>query len=218
MPDSLEQVLANARAQLETSPRGELVLGQRQLIWAAMGPRSTGNYVRVELGNPAHIRRTRLAVACLARVVPFWSALPWEDDDTLRHVESGLVEDIMHLAVSFVDGHVQLSKLEGSSSELEYCIENMENDDPDPALGVAWAAIETARTAIRDTYFVEGGIDPELEDDEVFCEQNSYEAAYSAAWVFAGCALDSGKTIVDRQRAFWRWYLSEAVPYISKHF
>jgi hypothetical protein len=135
----LVEALDGARRRLALSPDGHLILGSRQRIWAAMGPRlRDGNRAIPGVGL---LRRTALASACVGRVLPLWEQrLP---QDRSPHALLGLIVRYLRGAADYESLREEAHELWALADHLCYAAEGNQTsvfmDRGRGGLAVGWS-------------------------------------------------------------------------------
>ena len=194
------------RAEVEAA-RGELVdagnvkgilsLPARTRIWRAMlDPQDAERSYRC---------RTELKMACLRRVLPLWErAFPGDDR----------VQEMLNLTQGLIDASQDPDDAEMTSDEfLADVYDEIEDFDAvtQPAAFVANGAVNLVGSALDRSldFDVVGDIQ---DDDELL--PDIIETSYSCACAETGATntFRVHQTDVPARRAFWLWYLDEAIP------
>jgi len=196
--EELSERRREARRALEDAPDGRLPLPYRRRIRAVFGP-CEGPLPDVPLG-----RRRRVALARLSaeRVLPVWEAERPQDRRPQRMLELAEAllegrEDPVVADRELGDFMVEVGTLGSGSS---------------PAISAradssGMAAIDVLATGLSGDY---GPDLPETTDDDDL-DPDSWETEYYAS-LAAGSYPGAPDEDVEARRAFWRWYLDEAVP------
>jgi hypothetical protein len=204
LPSELNESLKVARESLASTHDGQLILGSRQRIWAAMGP--LWHLQKFAILAEGLERRAALAIACVNHVLPLWEErLP---DDRSPH-------DLLTLIGRYLRGEVDPETVGKAGIDLWTHVENLGYKDRGvlgAALSVGDAASNAALTALYDENFDPASIDPEASDEDR--DPYEWDAAFYAAIAYAGGNPISYAKQFDptRLRAFWAWYLDVAVP------
>lgn len=190
LPEDLRQQLAHARAVLGRRDDGELPLPERQAIRERFGP-----YEPVDGAQPPPglRRRVRLAELAARRVLPLWYADRPDDDEPERLL--ALAYDVLERRVDRDEARREAGRFLNRMQELE--------DLGDNAASAAEAARNVVRTAYAGDYS-----DRAEEDSEEAIEPSEWDPTFMASLAAAGYPDES----VDKRRAYWEWYLDEAVP------
>lgn len=182
-------------------PQGDLPSGYRLAVWLALGPNKTSQIIK---DNPGWLRRIHLGILTTKHVLPIWqkrfprSRLPYKilaQIDTI--LENGAVdtnkdydEDFTYAADNFMDNH--------QGRHTQYSV------------GVAYCACQALWITVGDTEIFPDHIDYTLNDDKR--DPDSQDPAYYAAMALAEGRVGESKAYKDKRRAFWEWWLDEAVP------
>jgi hypothetical protein len=200
IPRDLQGVLSAARAALAANMAGELVLPQRRRIWTALGPRVMDG--KRAKASPGLNRRAALAHACAVRVLPVWLEA-WPKNDR----PSVVLEAAQAYLARATDFDAAWKAKEDFSAMLE---ERQCAGKHFPAVYAGYAAGRALTVAIYDETW-----DPEHVDEQQL-DQNldpyQWDAALYASAAAAGSFTWEPRASVAPRRAFWEWYLTEAVP------
>jgi hypothetical protein len=154
-------------------------------LWDLMGPRRNIG----EQPSKPHTQRTRLAMACAAKVLKIWDQ-HWPHNSTahnaLQIAEQALADPIHP---------------EPYLDSMQHCIMEVEQ-----AMGQS--AVEALYVAIHDESHLE---DSENEGDLQTGGPFS-DAAANAVVAYANGTIRHPDSNPQRRLEFWRWYLSEAIP------
>jgi hypothetical protein len=195
--NNLNQQLQLGREELAANDKAILSLQRRIAIWRAMIDENDADL-------SYHIR-LRLNTMCVRHVQDVWyRAFP---DD------SG-VEDLLTLAQNVADGQADPAEAEERArSYFEELLFDVEPDSiTEPATFVADAAASAVMSACHRDLYYEVDMDSDLKDDDLLPDSLDLSYACSAA---AACGLNwqaAEDVDVNARRAFWTWYLDEAIP------
>ncbi|WP_433205359.1 Imm5 family immunity protein [Dactylosporangium sp. CS-047395] len=171
------------------SPDGELKWSTRMQLHEAL---------RVLKGTDGLRSYLRLSAACAVRAWPVW--LERFDDDlpyaspvqgaTPEQPELALTSDPIELGrlATFLDNRMRLGS------------------DTFPAVAAGLSCWAVDRDSFRGAPVEPSG------DDELDVDSEDWEASYFASIAVAGGAIWEAGADSARRRAFWVWYLQEAVP------
>ena len=194
---AVNREVERGRAELAASSEGILSLKQRQRIWVAMDDPDDP--------EASYRHRTYLKVACVRHVQHYW--------DRTFPSNPG-VEEMLALTQALIDRKADPGQAEERADEFFDDIMAHTNVTPDlePAIRVADAASGTAMTACyrNPDYDIADGTE---DDDELL--PASLEPSYSCASAAAGGMnwKPVEEVDVEARRAFWTWYLDEAIPW-----
>jgi Immunity protein Imm5 len=196
LPSEHNKSLKVARESLASTHDGQLILGSRQRIWAAMGP--LWHLQKFAIPAEGLERRAALAIACVNHVLPLWEeCLP---DDRSPH-------DLLTLIGRYLRGEVDPETVGTAGIDLWTHVESLGYRDR----GVLGAALSVGDAA-SDENFDPASIDPKTSDED----RDAYEwdaASYVAIAYAGGNPISYAKQFDPaRLRAFWAWYLDVAVP------
>lgn len=184
------RAIADARSEVAADPAGILSLKCRKSVWKALA---------AELDERAALAaRVRLDALCVRRVLPIWTA----------RFDAREIEAILALAEGLVTGEADAPYAERRRDEFYTDVIDNRSYGSDPApMFVGHAA---ANTVIEALIPVQADAIPQADDDENV-DPESYHPSYMAACAAAG-GMNDRPASPDLRRAFWLWYLDEAVP------
>ena len=184
-----------AQVKVGGDSKGILSIGARMRFWEAM----------VDANQPeaSYRRRTYLDMLCVRKVQYIW-------EQTFRGRPD--IDEMLSLAASLTENRVDVDDAKRSAYRFFQSLGNdATNPDNDQAIFVANAAQHMVISAChRDPYYV---IDEELEDDDELLP-DSLDCSYACACAVAGGMnwRPADEVDVEARRAFWMWYLNEAIP------
>ena len=194
---AVNREVERGRAELAASSEGILSLKQRTRIWVAMNDPDDP--------EASYRHRTYLKVACVRHVQHYW--------DRTFPSNPG-VEEMLALTQALIDRKADPKRAEKQAEDFFDDIMAHTDVTPDlePAIRVADAASGTAMTACyrNPDYDIADGTE---DDDELL--PASLEPSYSCASAAAGGMnwQPVEEVDVEARRAFWTWYLDEAIPW-----
>ena len=194
---AVNREVERGRAELAASSEGILSLKQRTRIWVAMDDPDDP--------EASYRHRTYLKIACVRHVQHYW--------DRTFPSNPG-VEEMLALTQALIDRKADPDQAEKQADEFFDDIMAHTNVTPDlePAIRVADAASGTAMTACyrNPDYDIADGTE---DDDELL--PASLEPSYSCASAAAGGMnwQPAEELDIEARRAFWTWYLDEAIPW-----
>ena len=201
MPEELAGRVAAARQVLNDRPDGHLPRPWRIHVREGFGPQAQDAQGR---RSPGWLRRVWLARACAERVLGYWQAERPEDPRPQRMIE---------LANQVATGQLDVEQTSIEWGDFRNDVDEMQSAGQisERALFASYAALMVVPAASAIDY------DPQIsklnQEDEF--DNNLYpdewEAEYCAAQAAASQPGVPGGD-PGRRRAFWEWYLSEAVP------
>lgn len=192
LPDPLRAAIEQARVMLASERAGDLPLALRRRLWAALGP----------LDTEGRKRRARLAIASARHVLPAWDA---------AYPGDGTPERLLALAEAVIAGSAdEVSCARYRALALSH-FDSLSSLAAAPIVVAAgYAAAQALAAALFDEAFDPERIDPAVSDNEL--DPMERDASYLAAVVSAGGPPWHSSTSAARRRAFWEWWLHEAVP------
>ena len=196
--DAVNREIEAGRAELAASDKAILSLATRTRIWRAM--------LDPQDNEATCIRRTKLKMACVRHVQHLWGrAFPGD----------GRVEEMLTLAQELIDRQADERQAERRARIFVMNVFD-EVDDynaiTQPAVFVAQAASGAAFSACnRDPNYY---LLIDADDDELL--PDALDSSYCSASAPAGALnwQEIEETDVPARRAFWTWYLDEAIPQV----
>ena len=193
---TVSESIKQARTNLANNPKGILSLGDRKRIWISMN--DPDNF------EVSYLNRTQLKVMCVNHVKPIWShILPANPG----------IDRMLQLTHSLMKKSVDPGAAEDEAfyffQDLSTSVES--NAVTNPALMVADAAASIVISACyRNPDY--DTVDNDIDDEEL--APDSYETSYTCASAAAGAMnwMPVDRANVEARRAFWMWYLDEAIP------
>jgi Immunity protein Imm5 len=190
VPEELADRVSEALRTLDARADGHLPLPVRRSVRIALGE-----------GEAGHRRRFALARRCAESVLPRWRQERPDDD---RPAE------LIALAERVLAGEADGEEASRTAVDFANAAYDLLGDEiGEPALNAAMAADRLVTAARWDD-------DPErldeTQDDEDF-DAYGWETAFWASMVAAPSLPKMGVAEhAEPRRAFWRWYLEQAVP------
>ena len=194
---AVSREVERGRAELAASSEGILGIAQRQRIWVAMDDPDDP--------EASYRHRTYLKIACVRHVQHYW--------DRTFPSNPG-VEEMLALTQALIDRKADPKRAEERADEFfdDIIVRTDVTPDLEPAIRVADAASGTAMTACyrNPDYDIADGTE---DDDELL--PASLEPSYSCASAAAGGMnwQPAEELDIEARRAFWTWYLDEAIPW-----
>ena len=193
---TVSESIKQARTNLVNSPKGILSLGDRKRIWISMN--DPDNF------EVSYLNRTQLKVLCVNHVKPIWSHI---------FPANPGIDRMLRLTHSLMEKSVDP---EAAEDEAFYFLQDLiadveSNEFTDPAMMVADAASRMVISACFRNPDYDTSLDG-LTDDEL--APDSFETSYMCASAAAGGMnwMPVDQVDVNARRAFWMWYLDEAIP------
>ena len=190
-----------ARVELldeEDNPKAILSLGARKRVWRAM--------IDPEGPEASYRHRIELKMACVRRVQHYWEQY---------HPGDQRVSQMLDLAQRLIDGReTNTRKALKQAKKFRKDVWTDDSDwskEGDRATDAAYgAAFMVVSACSRDPYADITG--PETNDTQLLPDsvETSYACACAATGAMNGVKIH--KTDVPARRAFWLWYLDEAIP------
>ena len=195
--DAVGRQVEAGRAELAASSKAILSLATRTRIWRVM--------LDPQDHEASYRHRIELQVACVRHVQHFWdSAFPGDNR----------VEEMLTLAQELIDQQVDSDRAERlANSFLVHVFDEVNdfNDVYQPAVFVADAASHMVISACsRNPYYDTAS--SATDDDELL--PDALETSYSCSGASSNSLnwVSIEETDVSARRAFWTWYLDEAIP------
>ncbi|HEX3265586.1 MAG TPA: Imm5 family immunity protein [Candidatus Limnocylindrales bacterium] len=137
----------------------------------------------------------RVEIEAVRRVLSVWAA---------HYPATGPI-DLLATTEAFLAGSADRGRLEDAANRLESLVQDIDTHDDDElslVTSVGWAATRAAWSAFA------------AEFDEASMDADPWEwtASFGASMVDAGGAVWDNRGDPARRRAFWEWWLEEAVP------
>ena len=194
LPAELEERIASARNALEAHDDGHLPLGERRLVRAPFGNPGDGPEDR----TPGRRRRFALHHDCVDRVMPVWRAARPEDDRPARMVE---------LAEQVINGGIPADDVKAEEDQFALDLMDLAWDIGGRVNAAGEASVDLLSTATVGDY----GDETPMEIDDHELDPDQLEASFLGSIAVASYPGASDDD-VEARRAYWRWYLDEAVP------
>ena len=197
---AVSRAINQAKIDLIASPEGILSLENRTIIWIAMNDPADS--------EASYFNRTRLKVLCVNKVKSIWTRM--------FPADSG-IDRMLQLTYALMGKSVDPGAAENDASRfLQNVIAKIgSNATTDPALMVADAATAMVVSACYRNPDYDTA-DNDVDDDEL--APDSFETSYMCASAAAGGMnwMSVDQVNVEARRAFWMWYLDEAIPAVLR--
>ncbi len=195
LPSGLWERLASAEEKLQAGGDGHLPLGERRRLRATFGYEGGGPEDR----TPGRRRRFALNRDCVHRVMPaVWRAAHPTDDRPARMVE---------LAEQLMDGRQSADDVKAEEDRFAVDLMDMATHIGGRVNAAGEASVDLITTATVGDY----GDDTPMEIDDHELDPDQLEAGFLSSIAVASYPGASDDD-VEARRAYWRWYLDEAVP------
>lgn len=203
VPD-LQTTLRGALAAVGQDPHHELTYGYRCRINTQRGPTPPPD---VEPGTVGHWRHYHLGPLTTQAVLPAWERSFPQDKSpqTWLHAAEQLMARQSREDEHRVMAEEMVSDGWTHCDNVICCHQSLMNDAV-----VGYAALQVLRIALWDNLYAEASPDIALEEDER--DPCNTDCAFSAACAWAGGTKWDEHSSAEIRLAFWRWWLSEAVP------
>ncbi|QCT34521.1 immunity protein [Actinomyces sp. oral taxon 171 str. F0337] len=193
---AVSSAINRAKIDLSASPKGILSLESRTTIWIAMN-----DFADAEA---SYLNRTHLKVLCVNKVKSIWTQVFPADSS---------IDRMLQLTHALMGKNVDPGAAENDASRfLQNVIAKFgSNATTNPALMVADAAAAMVVSACYRNPDYDTA-DNDIDDDEL--APDSFETSYMCASAAAGGMnwMPVDQVDVNARRAFWMWYLDEAIP------
>lgn len=203
LPAQLAQRMREALEAVHRHPAHDLNLGHREAIWAALGPR--------EVGGTGHKRRAVLALLAAGRVLPLWRDVQLPEEMVVWELQDADPRRVLTIALRVLDGAVDRAYAERATSSVFNTLNALAavpgNEVPH---FVGLSADRALATALSDERFDPDALNLSLTD--AARDAWTYDATYFAAGAAADGPLTQPDTDAGKRRAFWEWWLTQAVP------
>ena len=188
---------------MECHAQGHLSLCLRWQIEMEFGPAQLAYD-----GTPSGIgwmRRVHLAILSVQRVEPIWGAALPNNDGVKCMLR--LAQDVVANRVDALDANQQMGDFWTQADNCRSQLRRRTGNSVAACAGHAAAAVAVALADKKPVDCASG------EDDE---SSNYYDwdVSYFASIAYANGGLSNSNADIEKRRAFWKWYLREAVPAI----
>ena len=184
-----------AATEVGADSKGILSIGRRMRIYAAM--------IDTQDAERSYRLRISLQEKCVRHVQHLW---------TTSFPNNPSLEDMLTLAHQVVERQVSADRAEIEAHRFFQSLDRAARNPANyRAIMVADAARQlVASTCYRDLY---ADIDDTIEDDDELLP-DSLDCSYACACAVAGGMnwRPADEVDVEARRAFWMWYLNEAIP------
>jgi len=166
----------------------------------------------IDDGNPewSYQTRVRLNSLCVHHVQHVWYQV---------FPEHSGIKDMLQLAHAVTEGRVNPDHAQEQASQFlqDVLFETELNTTTEPATFVADAAASAVISACHRNPYYEVEMDGDLEDDDLL--PDSLDLSYCCSAALARGLNWQGVEDVDveARRAFWLWYLNEAIPVVLRN-
>lgn len=197
MDNNLKKALEEAKDSIDKEPNGRLLLSYRRKIWAALGPCTMdGEKAKITVQL---IRRVKLAILCAQRVLPIWEEVYSDEYNAKR---------ILELTEDYLEGMNTWKRCYDKFNEFSSLLTNLESGHIMPfAAGTSISL--TLSTALYDELFDDEEMEPDFEEDR---EVDMWDASFAASVAESGLYWYGEENNIEKRKAFWSWYLNDAVP------
>lgn len=193
----LNEQLDAGQNEVASSPKGILSLARRLSIWRAMIDDDTPEW--------SYQTRVHLNSLCVHHVQHVWYQV---------FPENSGIENMLQLAHAVTEGKADPAQAQEQASQFlqDILFETELNTTTEPATFVADAAASAVISACHRNPYYEVEMDGALEDDDLLPDSLDLSYCCSAA-LARGLNWQAAEDVdVEARRAFWLWYLNEAIP------
>ncbi len=218
----LDQALTQARTALSQDPDGDLPLAARNALWLALGAPQED-----EQGNPTGAgwrRRVRLSILTVQHLLPVWQQ---------EHGDDPGPQNMLDLAEQVVKGQADRDAARSTSDDYwtmlsDFGFPEKKNEPPQVLpVCVGVAACRVVRTACVDYQMLlrqaeeqkrsqaeaeEGDVEGDKEIEDGDRDAWGWDESFFAAMACSGGTPWTPGSSTENRRAFWQWYLDQAVP------
>ena len=212
--DAVDREIRAARAELADAGnvKGILSLPTRKRIWRAM--------LDPDDDEVSYQHRIRLKIACVRHVLPVWYR-GFPGDQRVEEMIA-LTQDLMDRRITDIDQAQEYAEsllvgviddVNASATEVEPGVLKPDATKEASSFVADAASMMTISACYRDPdYDTAEESDDITDDDELL--PDSLDESYSCASAAAGALnwMPVEQTDVPARRAFWTWYLDEAIP------
>ncbi len=212
--DAVDREIRAARAELADTGnvKGILSLPTRKRIWRAM--------LDPHDDEVSYQHRVRLKIACVRHVLPVWYR-GFPGDQRVEEMIA-LTQDLMDRRITDIDQAQEYAEslLVGVIDDVNASATEVEPGvlKPDATKEASSFVADAASHAVFSACYRDPDMDlweefdDMVDDDELL--PDSLESSYSCASAAAGALnwMPVEQTDVPARRAFWTWYLDEAIP------
>jgi immunity protein Imm5 of predicted polymorphic toxin system len=216
LPTAVQSVINRALGAMQTHPQHQLLPVYRLPIY---------QIIRSIYGTATpDPLRARLGIATARRVLPLWhAAMPLYPPDDEPGVDTNILPDyFLELAEQAWQANADLETIKQEVADYWYVVGNIEleifewREETNGPLFYAFYALDTAYKALHETLGHEllGRLQHWERHTDDTLPRFACDAASSAVIALSGGGEDqSGPPIdVEKRRAFWEWWLLEALP------
>ena len=212
--EAVDREVQTARAELADAGnvKGILSLPTRVRIWRAM--------LDPDDDEVSYQHRIRLKIACVRHVLPVWYR-GFPGDQRVEEMIA-LTQDLMDRRITDIDQAQEyaesllvdvIDNVNASATEVEPGVLKTDATKEASSFVADAASMMTISACYRDPdYDTAEESDDITDDDELL--PDSLDESYSCASAAAGALnwMPVEQTDVPARRAFWTWYLDEAIP------
>ena len=202
LPSRVAQAIQTAERALECHPQGHLPLCLRRQIEMEFGTAQLAYD-----GTPSGIgwkRRVHLTILSVQRVQPIWKSVFPNNDGVECMLR--LAQDVVADRADALDANQQMGDFWTQADNCRSQLRRRTGNSSAVCAGHAAAAAVAVALADKKPVDCASG-----EDDE---SGNYYDwdVSYFASIAYADGGLSNPNADIEKRRAFWKWYLQEAVP------
>jgi hypothetical protein len=196
MATNLEDMLVKAQEEVANDPANALSFATRKEILLALGPVASEGTI-----NAGLTRRTRLCVEIMRRVLKLWGA----------HYPTKQPQRMVELAEGYLQRKFSAQQVDKEALSFRGGLDSSDTPEKQPAYFVGRGSVCCALVATTDELLEpdEGISLDELMEPE---DHDYWDCAYWVAAAEAGGMPWEESFNKAKYRAFWEWYLREAIP------
>jgi hypothetical protein len=198
--NEVEGLQASMLRSLREGENYDLPLRDRRKLWLAFGEyqrQPEPPYAVISIGLR---RRFDLELGCVLKALPLWE---------VHYPREMIVEPIV-LARDYLRGGATADQLSAYASGMWADFDDFVDEDSTATTMLCFAAVKLLSVALDDSFVHPDIINDNKEDTQY--EIHSREIGYNVSRIIAGTFSPKGATAFSAIRAFWEWYLVEAVP------
>lgn len=139
----------------------------------------------------------RISILCALKVYPLWKSYVLDDFKILN---------LLHLCEQFCHQKVSQSYLIENADESGNYVQSQNNEQSFDSIFAGYSAVQAAYEVASKRIF-------ENEVDDFDIDSSDWDSAFLASLAYNGGASDTKDIIVERNRSFWTWYLTDCIEY-----
>lgn len=199
VPEEIDNIIVKSLEAINSHPQHDLNLGYRRLVWTVFGPHKS---IGTHDSQRGLIRRVNLAILTTKYVLPLWENV-WPEDSSPQFL-LGEAQKVLSGSIPDDDGWTTRNQHWEKYVEAGYEVEEHQI-----ALNVGFSAVQTLTASLQDEVFEPSSIDESLSDAEI--DPDQMDSSFFSAAAYSGGAIWETGSSAQKRKAFWEWWLSEAV-------